>query len=138
MSELLFTPFVYFVQSTERVYWLYLVSALTIAVIVFVVCKENENKETSLFEYLIPIKILTHRSAINDYFFFYANVLFQGAFVVVFFSSLSVIVSGSVLNGLSDIAPSLRASLESEKLFTSFVWTLFLAMVADFAIFITV
>ncbi len=136
MLEILFTPFLLFTQITDRVYWFYLLTSLTIAVFIFIVYKSHDNRNVSLLDYLIPIKILSHRSAINDYFYFYANVLFQGTFVVVFFSSLSVIVSELVLNELGNIAPSLRASLAGEKLFTSIVWTLLLAMMTDFAIFI--
>ena len=83
--ETLLMPFSYFLNYSDRVYWLYLLSSLTLATVVFVLIKERDYRNISLVDYMFSIKTLCHRYAVNDYFFFYANVLFHGAFVVVFF-----------------------------------------------------
>ena len=132
--ETLIVPFYYFNANNERVYWLFLMSALTISIIVFVFSKSNKSN-LSLFKYLIPVKVLCHRSAINDYLFFYVNVLFQGTFIVIYFSSLSLIVSGSVLTWLNDLDPFFQADLMDVSIFNSIFLTVFFAVIADLAIY---
>ena len=135
MYAYLISPFSLFLESGGRVYWLYLLSAVTFSVVLFVV-KPGGERSASLVVYLLPVKTIFHRSAINDYVFFYANALFQGTFVVTYFSSLSMIVSAEVLCKLIEYFPEIQAGLSVGDALVGVVLTVFLAMTADFAIFI--
>ena len=134
-TEVITSPFSLFLDNSIRVYWVYLFSALTLAVVLFVFNSTTKN-DKPLLRHLLPLNIIFHRSAINDYVFFYANFLFQATFVTVYFSSLSVIVSAEVLSALINHLPTFHASFSTEKVYTGICLTIFLAAVADFAVFL--
>jgi sterol desaturase/sphingolipid hydroxylase (fatty acid hydroxylase superfamily)/creatinine amidohydrolase/Fe(II)-dependent formamide hydrolase-like protein len=135
LFNILISPFKLFLTNNERVYWLFLLSAFTIAYILFVVHKqEHARLGKNALAVIFPKDVLWHRSSINDYLFFYTIMLFQGSFIVIFFSSLSFVVSNLTETNLNILMPSLNGELQGIY-GMGLVMTLFLAVVADFALF---
>jgi sterol desaturase/sphingolipid hydroxylase (fatty acid hydroxylase superfamily) len=84
-------PFRYVVDSNERIYWGYLLSALVLSVAVhFVLRRRNPDAvPRSLFAYLFPKKIYLHKSAIADYQFFLVDRILY----VILFPVLALLVT---------------------------------------------
>jgi creatinine amidohydrolase/Fe(II)-dependent formamide hydrolase-like protein/sterol desaturase/sphingolipid hydroxylase (fatty acid hydroxylase superfamily) len=140
MSPLLSTllqPLNFFSNQAERVYWLYLLSAFTIAFIVTVLRKPAQTHKTQFFDFSALKNILFHPSACHDYSFFYANVLLQKTFVLAWFSSITLIVSDKVQNWLQDSLPTAQGTFTDNPPLLGIAFTFFLILVADFAVFIS-
>jgi len=136
MIEQLLAPFTLFFTSSDRIYWLNLLSAFAIAFFLFISDKQRSSKAaTSVWAYCFPKSIILHRSAVNDYLFFYADILFQSAVFGAFFSSLSVVVSYFVENSLNDWFPMLKGQWQNIEGMIFFN-TLILAIFGDFALFL--
>ncbi|TDI61792.1 MAG: sterol desaturase family protein [Alphaproteobacteria bacterium] len=69
------SPFLYGAQPDQRIYWLYLASALLIALIVYYLNYKTRvaDNPKSIFEFCFPKRIYKHASAITDYKFFIIN-----------------------------------------------------------------
>ena len=129
------TPFTLFVTNNDRIYWLYLLSAFTIAFFLFVVHKQEYARSgENALAVILPKSVLLHRSSINDYLFFYTDMLFQGAFIGVLFSSVSFAVSYFTETSLNDWLPVLKGRLQDVH-GMALLSTVFLAAAADFALF---
>ena len=89
----------------------------------------------NLLAYVFPKRIILHRSAINDYLFFYTVTLFQGTFIVTLFSSVSLMMSYYIETSLNGWQPFFKGYLQGVY-GMSLLSTLFLAVVADFTLFI--
>ena len=130
------SPFTQFFTATERVYWVYLLSAFWIAYVLFILNKYNYlqfSGQTGVSG--LSKTILWHPSAINDYLFFYTDMLFRGAFFVTLFSSLSMVVSGLIEAKLQALTPSFNGRLEGLYGMTVLM-TLVFALVADVSLYI--
>lgn len=94
MSRFL-APLEYPLFQTQRIYWLYLLTALVFATIVYLYLKprSKEGKRLHLLQYLFPKSIYLHKSAITDYFFFYINTIFQVAIIIPLFVGSSIAAS---------------------------------------------
>lgn len=96
-SDFIRAPFSTFSEINQRTYWVYLWSSLFIAIIVYMYYKHTGVIEKKgVFKYLFPSDIYFHRSAINDYLFFYTNFLFQAAFILPLFVIGIVVVSDGI------------------------------------------
>jgi sterol desaturase/sphingolipid hydroxylase (fatty acid hydroxylase superfamily)/creatinine amidohydrolase/Fe(II)-dependent formamide hydrolase-like protein len=135
MVDKLISPFELLFINNERVYWLYLLSGFWIALVLFIIRKQEyaESNKNAL-AVIFPKEVIWHRSSINDYLFFYANMLFQGAFIVILFSSLSVVVSYLTEANLKLLMPSLEGKLQGVYGMGLAV-TLFFAVIADFSLY---
>jgi sterol desaturase/sphingolipid hydroxylase (fatty acid hydroxylase superfamily) len=135
MLDQLTAPFALFFTTNDRVSWLYLLSAFTIAFFLYLVHKQDYvRQEKSALTVIFPKDILWHRSSINDYLYFYTDLLFQGAFISVLFSSVSVVVAYSTETSLNDWLPVFKGRLQ-DAYGVGLLSTLLLAIVADFALF---
>lgn len=131
------SPFKLFLTSTERVYWLFMLSAFTIAFLMFLLHKQGAAKsEKSALAVIFPKAIYWHRSSLNDYLYFYSDMLFQGCYIVILFSSLSFVVSYLTETQLHEMVPELSHKFQGIY-GSSLMMTLFLAAVADFALFLS-
>ena len=76
-------PFAYPWLSTQRIYWLYLVTSILLAVGVFVLRRSERQRTggTGLFGFLFPKAVLTHPSAVVDYKFFIVNAIGFALFI---------------------------------------------------------
>ncbi|MGZ8945543.1 MAG: creatininase family protein [Methylococcaceae bacterium] len=135
MLDQLTAPFALFFTTNDRVSWLYLLSAFTIAFFLYLVHKQDYVRQgKSVLAVIFPKDILWHRSSINDYLYFYTDLLFQGAFISVLFSSVSVVVAYSTETSLNDWLPVFKGRLQ-DAYGIDFLDTLLVAIVADFALF---
>ncbi len=135
MLDQLTSPFELFLTNNERVYWLYLLSSVTIAFFLFVVHKQDyAGQGKSALAVIFPKNVFWHRSSINDYLFFYTGLLFQAAFIGALFSSLSVVVSYLTETGLNVWLPVFKGKLQGIY-GSGLLGTLILAAAADFALF---
>ncbi|WP_340122050.1 hypothetical protein [Methylobacter svalbardensis] len=65
MFDQLTVPFALFFTNTDRIYWLYLLTAFTIAFFLFVVHKQDyANSGIDLMAYVFPKDIILHRASI--------------------------------------------------------------------------
>jgi len=122
-------------QMTERVYWLYLVSALLIAIIAFGVSRHKAGKSTSLrafLTYCFPRSVYLHRSAIVDYCYLFIN-RFLFALLVAPFIVGTGIYSSYLKTSLRPLFPEPFA-VEPSFLFLLF-YTLIITLAFDFALF---
>jgi sterol desaturase/sphingolipid hydroxylase (fatty acid hydroxylase superfamily) len=129
------SPFTQFFTATERVYWVYLLSAFWIAYVLFILNKYNYlqfSGQTGVSG--LSKTILWHPSAINDYLFFYTDMLFHRAFVVTLFASLSMVVSDLTEVNLKVLLPSFNGRLEGLYGMTVLM-TLLFALVADASLY---
>jgi creatinine amidohydrolase/Fe(II)-dependent formamide hydrolase-like protein/sterol desaturase/sphingolipid hydroxylase (fatty acid hydroxylase superfamily) len=137
LASQLVSPFELFFTNNDRVYWLYLLSAFTIAFFLYLVYKEDHAKAgIGTLDFIFPKRIVFHRSAVNDYLFFYTDRLFQIAFLGVLFSSLSFVVSQGTQTHLGIWLPTLKGQLLGMENI-GWAMTLFMALVADFGLFLT-
>lgn len=136
ITNVLLQPFAFFSTANERVYWLYLLTSFTIALFLKIIYYSDSKQQSNLVGFIFPKHIVLHSSALNDYVFFYANVLFQSAFVTAWFSSLSITVADKVQSCLLQTAPFLQGILTEENIILASIFTLCLALAADFAIFL--
>ncbi len=130
--KLLLSPVHIFADSSQRVYWLYGLSALTLAIVCVVFQKKSQG---SLFSYLLPKSLLLHPSALDDYLFFYINAIFQGVFITGLFSGFSIVVSYAVFEKLADAAAPMVYLPEGTGGIV--VCTLVLALAGDLALYLS-
>ncbi|MDD5265868.1 MAG: creatininase family protein [Methylococcales bacterium] len=128
-------PFALFFTTNDRVSWLYLLSAFTIAFFLYLVHKQYYARQgKSALAVIFPKDVLWHRSSINDYLFFYTSLLFQGAFISILFSSVSVVAAYYTENILNDWLFVYKGRLQGDY-GMGLLSTVFLAAAADFALF---
>jgi sterol desaturase/sphingolipid hydroxylase (fatty acid hydroxylase superfamily) len=69
------TPIFYPLSAVQRIFWLYLLSALALAILVYAFnrTRSGSGGTCSLLGFLFPRKVFTHASAIVDYKYFFVN-----------------------------------------------------------------
>ncbi len=120
---------------SQRIYWLYLASAFLAAV--FLLMKSRNFRPFTLKEllaYCFPKEIYTHRSALNDYFYFYFNWVFLG----IFFFSFMGLIQPSVSEGVQGVLEvmGMAGQLGQSTVFVAILYTLTLALMFDLGGFI--
>jgi len=132
------SPFLYWVQSGQRVYWLYLASALLIALIVCYLNHHNRASANpkSILEFLFPKKIYKHASAITDYKFLIINRAAYFFFIAPLILG-SEISSRAIENTLITIFDRPEALLLPSGWLATTLMTIAAVVVMDFAIFST-
>jgi creatinine amidohydrolase/Fe(II)-dependent formamide hydrolase-like protein/sterol desaturase/sphingolipid hydroxylase (fatty acid hydroxylase superfamily) len=134
MVDVLISPFALFMTSSDRLYWVYLLTAFTIAFFLSIFRKQSYQKAgASAPAFLFPKNIIFHRSAVNDYFYFYTGMLLHVAFIAALFSSLTYVISHKVEAGLNEWLADFRGRGTGE--IGGIATTLFVALMADFALF---
>lgn len=131
----LLQPIAFFTSANERVYWLYLLTAATMTFCLRIIHSTNSK---SLFNPItFPKHIVFHASALNDYVYFYANVLLQKTFLIAWLSSVNLVVSNKVQAWLLHTMPSWEGVLAKNNPLTNIAFTVFLVLAADFAVFLS-
>ncbi|MGH6929254.1 MAG: hypothetical protein ACREEV_13135, partial [Dongiaceae bacterium] len=77
LADTLLSPFVFATDPLRRVYWVYLLSAALIAVVVYLRARDTADRP-GILRYLFPIALYRHRSSRVDYGFFYVNAILGG------------------------------------------------------------
>jgi len=134
----LITPFIFPFNGSQRIYWLYLYGAFVIGILVFFRQKNinNDMKSTSLFSYLFPKEIYTHRSAINDYGFFYINTVLKALIFFPLIGYLTPAIKDFIDSSMAYVTPSLYGIVPGDNIITSMMFTILSLLFMDFAIFL--
>jgi sterol desaturase/sphingolipid hydroxylase (fatty acid hydroxylase superfamily) len=98
-------PFLNLADPVRRIYWLYLVSALAIAGVVFLYQRRVRGRALlqDFLSYIAPRGIFGHRSARLDYWFFYLNTVLFGLILAPLVAAPTV--ASFVATMLGDSAP---------------------------------
>lgn len=140
ISDLMLAPFRYFGDPGSRMYFGYLLSALGIAVFVYMIGREDRGSKSisGMIRYIFPLKIWLHPSAIQDYWFLLINAVLKAVLIVPLVLTVGYSVFSSVRSFLykfSEFPDPVIGSImtrDSSALF----YTLALLVVGDFARFL--
>ena len=137
LSRLL-VPLEYPLFQNQRIYWLYLLTALGFAIAAYFLLKprSNEGKPLGLFQYLFPGSVFLHQSAITDYLYFFINTIFQVALIFPLFVGTSVVAARFSKSLLDDWFAMGSGIVPGDHIATIIVFTLLVAMAWDLGVFI--
>jgi sterol desaturase/sphingolipid hydroxylase (fatty acid hydroxylase superfamily) len=131
----IFEPLFYFVSSQQRVFWLYLVSSLAIAFFSYLFSNRETHKSTLNFlKQTFPKSIYFHRSAINDYFYFFINRLFFVLLLSPPLLMISGMVSSFIFHALKNHWGVTAVSVPAHWAY-SLLLSLVIVVITDFAIY---
>lgn len=122
-------PLNIFVDPANRIYWLYLLFALVLAIAVYIL-SESKRTDKPLLSYLFPKEVYFNASAITDYWYFFVNG-------IIFFLLLAPMLLST--NWIAQQSESLIAltGLSSEILYISpIIASLLLLIGMDFGLFL--
>ena len=131
-------PLEYPLFQNQRIYWLYLLTALGIAIVIYIFLKpcSNEGKRLGLFQYLFPKSIYFHKSAIVDYLYFYINALVQILVVFPLFVGTSVAATQLSKSLLDNLHVLENGIFPGNHVVTVISFTLLVALALDLGVFI--
>lgn len=69
--DLIIYPFQLFFLGSSQIYWLYLLGAVLIAIVIYVYVKKWQEDVTFL-QYILPKEVYTHPSSVTQYKYFFA------------------------------------------------------------------
>ena len=127
-------PFVSFLSMGERMHWLYLLSAVLVASMVYLRTKSDSARSLpSFLKWLFPRSIYLHRSTLTDLSFFWINRML---FPILFASYLTLAapISGGVLEWLRPYTERFASQASSVSL--SLFFTIYIVLAMDFGIYI--
>jgi creatinine amidohydrolase/Fe(II)-dependent formamide hydrolase-like protein/sterol desaturase/sphingolipid hydroxylase (fatty acid hydroxylase superfamily) len=134
VTTFLLQPFLLVKQGSERIYWLYLFTSLLLALLVFL--KSNRGQGFSwkkLSAFCFPASIYGHRSARNDYVFFWVNSILSALMILPIVGRLHGLVSNQIQNELSQLG--LFGLSGNHPMLGSVLYTLCAGILLDFLIF---
>jgi hypothetical protein len=73
----IFYPFLVPLTSSSPIYWLYILSALLLALIIYKLGLSQQDKQISLRQYLFPKEVYLHPSAIAEYKYYFLSAILQ-------------------------------------------------------------
>ncbi|BAZ29377.1 sterol desaturase-like protein [Cylindrospermum sp. NIES-4074] len=121
--------------ASSQIYWLYLLSTILLATILYIVGLANRGKEKSFLEYLLPKEVYLHPSSIALYKYFFLISLFQIFFVVpttLFLAKVADITCQGLIQITGITTPF---AVTSPQLWQQIVFSIFVALLGDFANF---
>ncbi len=130
ISDVLLAPITQFANPNTRIYYLYLLTSLLMALIFYIIKRKNK----SIVQYLFPKKVWLHPSAKMDYSIFIINGLISSLLIIPFMVSSASIFSMSykMLQSLFGTASQLDLSESTSIL----LYTLLLWLFSDFTRFL--
>lgn len=134
LASLVAHPLFYVAHPGQRIYFVYLVSAIVLAFWVYLTLKRRDNQApVNFFTYCFPKEIYTHPSAILDYKFFFVNriafALFLGTLILSssLVSELTQILLGAAFPSPTETAISIFAA--------GILLTIAVVLAQDFGVF---
>jgi sterol desaturase/sphingolipid hydroxylase (fatty acid hydroxylase superfamily) len=129
-------PFKVPFMAVSQIYWLYLLSTIILATILYIVGLANRDKEKNFIEYLLPKEIYLHPASIALYKYFFLISLFEIFFVVPTTLSLEKVadITCQSLIQITGITTPFAATVP--QLWQQIVFSIFLALLGDFANFL--
>lgn len=141
MPDIFYTlllPVHYFIEPSQRVYWLYLYSALLAAWITLRFSRSTAKEPLiKLICRIFPRDIYLHHSALNDYAFFFCNSLIKSTFIAPLFALTTINLASQTTVILTNSLPRLANCIGSEStpIYGGIIFTLVFGLISDFAIF---
>lgn len=135
-------PVLYPFVANQRIYWLYLMSALVIAAVAYYWMQYRQHRNNpeglgGLVKWLFPSRIFLHPSSLNDYQFFYVNTVFEFLVVMPLFTSLAPAFSLMTRSFLDQAGVGGDGLIVGNHWAAALLLTFILALVGDFAIFLS-
>jgi sterol desaturase/sphingolipid hydroxylase (fatty acid hydroxylase superfamily) len=130
IQESIETPFSYFTNSEKRIFYIYLISSVFLALLVYL----GKKRKTSFIQYLFPKKVWISKSAFIDYFLWFINgfvkVLIIGPILIIGLN-ISYYVSGNMYDLFGSPA------IVMGEVSTLVLYTIAITVIGDFATYVT-
>ncbi len=130
-------PFKQVLVSDSQIYWLYLLSSLLIALVIYLLRFINTEEQKSFLEYFFPKEVFLHKSAILDYQNYVPIMLMKSFILIPFTTILSVtfianMVSKSLtyLTGITTLFP-----INESLVLYNVAFSIFVIIIVDFGYF---
>jgi sterol desaturase/sphingolipid hydroxylase (fatty acid hydroxylase superfamily) len=134
LTDVLWAPFDHFVNLSNRMAFLYLISSLVVAMVAFMINKarKGEAEEVSLMRWLLPAEVLKHPSAQVDFAFYFINKML----LAVIYGSvlLTAPLSYNAVSGVMERALGPSAADFQPHFGFSILTTLMIILVLDFSL----
>jgi sterol desaturase/sphingolipid hydroxylase (fatty acid hydroxylase superfamily) len=135
LSNILLAPLRYFTDPGSRAFGLYLGTSVLIALIIHLKQSREGDEDKGIAEGILPRQVYTHTSAMVDYIYLPLNAILY-AVILSPFTGLSFFVSGHLQAALGTVwSPYVMTDLS--PLWATIVFSIILALIADFGMFIT-
>lgn len=136
--ESLSIPLRYFVEPQQRTYWYSLVIAVFVASLVYVFDRESGKRKTvdGLIKFIFPKEVYFHKSAINDYLYFFSYAFLQLLIILPFFSVVVINVATVVEQQIDSLFPFQKNVLDGTRIPLAIFFTIAFGVFLDFAIFV--
>ncbi len=130
----LLAPFKHFVDPNDRMSYIYLISALFVAVASYIVAEARKGtlQPAGLIRWLLPRDVLMHRSAQVDFAFFFVNRVLRAAIygsILVFSPAVATVTTAVLTTIFGPAGPGYASSVG-----WSILTTLIIAAVLDFTL----
>lgn len=136
-QSILIAPIALFFKNSERIYWLYLFSAITIAYVVFIRHKTTDTQpREGFFSFLLPKSIYLHRSAIVDYKFSYLNILLRVFFIAPLFAATAIAIANQVADVIRLVTGNAGGIVNPADPAVLLIYTLATALATDAGLFL--
>ncbi|MEG4501133.1 sterol desaturase family protein [Microcoleus sp. F10-C6] len=123
-------------MTSSQIYWLYVLSTVLLATILYIFGSANRDKGENLLEYLLPKEVYLHPSSITQYKYFFFISLFQIFFVVpttLFVANVADITCQILIQITGITTPFV---VTSPQLWQHIIFSIFVALLGDFANFL--
>lgn len=121
--------------ASSQIYWLYVLSTILLATILYTLGLAHRDKEKSLLEYLLPKEIYLHPSSIAQYKYFFLISLFEIFFVLPIALSLGKVadITCQILIQITGVTTPFVVT--NPQLWQQVLFSIFVALLGDFANF---
>jgi sterol desaturase/sphingolipid hydroxylase (fatty acid hydroxylase superfamily) len=134
-STIVLAPLEYLTSPGSRTFAGYLATSLIIALCIHASQARTRKEPLGLIEGVFPKRVYTHTSAVVDYIYFILNSILY-ALILAPFAGLGFFVSGHLHAALATIgSPSILTQLS--PLWATIIFSIVIALLADFGTFIT-
>ncbi len=122
--------------ATSQIYWLYLLSTILLATIIYIFGLANRDQGKNLIEYLLPKEIYLHPASITQYKYFFLISLLEIFLVLPAIASLGEIanITSEVITKVTGVTTPFY--LVHPQLWHHIIFSIFIAIFGDFGNFL--
>lgn len=135
--DLCLYPFKQILVSDSQIYWLYLLSSLLIALVIYLLRFISTEEQKSFLEYFFPKEVFLHKSAILDYQNYVPIMLIKSFILVPFTTILSATFIANMvskyltyLTGITTLFP-----INESLILYNVAFSIFVILIVDFGYF---
>ena len=131
-------PFLYFIHSSQRIYWVYLLSAIACALVVYVYSKSHANRLSlkGFLTFCFPKSIYFHKSAKLDYCYFIINRIFLALLFIPALTLIYPYLTKVVSSGLAGLFGTVGWSIGTPFVF-NLLFTVVSVLAIDFGVYLS-